>query len=293
MRFLMILVAAISLVATPAFANELEVSILKLSDGGAGFEYEMHLEATKSGASECSLSTPKWTYTCAAVIDGTLTLPAAFLSDHSGLSFAQLLTTIETDWTLTWDPGEGTETVATICFGSIVEANFLEHVPILSHPVDDSREPPTTGMIWGYGKTAACTAQRDRVEAGMFGPAGAERGSDELACSVTSWMPSTALTAGQWTAMINNGHDPGLVVSGWIEAPDGTSCAAPTGDPWPLLDCPASPPLECQSDWLSLENIDRATFAVANQVPALSKGGTAVLGGVLLLAGVMAVRRIS
>jgi hypothetical protein len=286
MRVALFHVAAVSLAANVALANELEVSILKSSDDGAD-TYQIDLEATKTGASACSLTTPEGTYPCSAVTAGALQLPPAFFSDHtySGVNaFSDLLVAIGTDWTLTWDPGEGTETVASICFGSgWQESDFLE-VPILSQPADGSTGAPiTTGMTWGYGATPACTAQTDRVEASMIGPGGAERDSDELPCSSTTWTPSPDLTAGEWIATITNAHDPGPVVSGWLEAPDASSCTAPTGDPWSLTN----------EDWLGLASIDSATFRVANPIPALSGNGAIALIGALLLAGMTAIRGMS
>jgi hypothetical protein len=260
--------APLLLLTVPAFGqddvNYLEISLLKyLAD--VGDRYGISFDANKDGYTSCTLETP-------GDPSGS---ECSFDVIRWDLTYSQLTAEIGSgsgaDWTLTWDEGLPTETLATIDFGSVPESDWLA-LPTISNPPDGaSGVSPQTSIDW----TWPAQPDLDRVEVLMFGPNGQERDSDEFPPpppEPTSWTPLSPLASGPWQAVVLNGND-------IRDVPIGISIS---GDPWVLEN----------SDWLSASSIDFSSFTVAPPVPALPGWPAyAVLAGLLILVGVRSAYR--
>ncbi len=221
--------------------NELEIYLYKYSDGIGGDLYGIGMNANKDGAASMEVTTPSGTFVGANL--GGIFVPELLNSTLVDLSFSSLTGEIAGDWTLIWDKGLATETVATVGFGSVSENEFLA-VPSLINPVDGaSGVSPTTSFEWEY-TIPVIDAQLDRVELFLSGPGGLVLLSDELPLSATSWIPPTPLAPGLWEAILVNGTDIREVANGI-----GGSIS---GDPWVIQNL----------DWLGLDSVDRASFTV-------------------------------
>ncbi len=228
--------------ATDASAdNFLEVLFDKHEASGSIFLYDIFaLAANKDGATTCELVTPTGTYSCINV-GGEFLAEQSFRDDHMDMSFAGLTAAISGNWTLTWDEGLPTQTVATISFGTVLESDF-KLVPTLTAPVDGvpieipgDPNPPT--IEWNYGTTLPCDAQLDAVEVALIEQAGTEISSGELPCDSLSWTPPSPLTEGTWFSRVAN------IITDYRLVPDGIDIVEGT---WPIEN----------SDWLSLRSID-------------------------------------
>lgn len=221
--------------------NELEISLVKYSDGIGGDLYRILMEANKDGAATMEVTTPSGTFLGANT--GNLFVPELLNSSLVDLSFSGLAGEIGTDWTLIWDKGLTTETVATIGFGSITVGEFLETPMFLNPPNGATGVSPDTSIDWTY-TIPATSAQVDRVEVFLTGPDGQSLSSGELPLSATLWTSPTPLTPGAWEAIINNAIDIRTVADG-IGGPI-------SGDPWVIANL----------DWLQLTSADRTSFTV-------------------------------
>jgi hypothetical protein len=191
------------------------------------------------------------------------------------LTFPQLTAEIGTgpgpDWTLTWDEGLETETIATIDFGSVLESDWLSF-PTITNPLDGaSGVPPTTSIDWTWPASPVL----DNVEALLFagtladvisGATNETYGSGELdhPPAPITWDPPL-LSPGTWTAFVSN-EDTEL-----REVPEGILIE---GDDWVLEN----------SDWLAASSLGISEFDV---VPEPSTASLLALG----LVGMAAVRR--
>ena len=258
------------------------------SPGGA--LYDISLDLDKAGAAACSLATPT-PYACVPDLnEGGFTMEPAFFSDHADLAIGDLLSAIGTDWTLTWDAGLPTETVATLCFGTISDSDFPA-MPVIETP-ENGGVSDASLVAWSYeaGRPEPCAFPSDQ-NAELSGPdessceAILPLGEPEApACVARTWAPRedctdpTTFLPGQWSALVENRYEPGLVsaATGQISAPDGTPCPAATGDPW-LIQGPT---------WLGLQSYELVGFTLASPVPALAGHlGNWILGGSLAAAG--------
>ena len=224
------------------------------------------MEANKDGATTFEISTPGGTFGGSKT--GDIFRPDQLFYDSlSDITFAKLATEIASDWTLIWDKGLVTETVAIIrfrTFGTLMESNFLT-TPILISPLSGATDiSPNTSIDWTYDVPVA-DAQRDAVEVFLFGPtdpglvsgtvsdlidavlsgpSNLIQSSDELPLDVTSWSPAAPLNSGTWVVLPANS-------SSILSTADGLGGPI-TGDPWVFEN----------QDWLELTSIAGAGFTV-------------------------------
>lgn len=244
--------------------NYLEISLLKYYSD-AGDRYGISFDANKDGYTSCKLETPGDPSGSACsfdVIRWDLTLAQVIAEIGSGSG---------ADWTLTWDEGLPTETLATIDFGAVSGSDWLS-LPTINDPPDGASgvsAHPSIDWTW------PAEPDLDRVEVLMFGPNEQERDSDEFPPpppEPTSWTPLPPLTPGPWQAVVLNGND-------IRDVPVGIGIS---GDTWVLEN----------SEWLAATSIDFSSFTVALPVPALPGWPAyAVLAGLLVLVGVRSARR--
>lgn len=229
---------------TATAGNYLEIVFLQYDGGSSGLFYDLDFDANKNGATTCGLTTQNGTFACIDTGDGWI--PDSTYN-NLGLTFAELTSEIGTDWTLTWDAGLATETIATIGFGTIAQSDWFA-IPTITNPLDGTTGvSPSTSIDWTYSVSTA-SAQLDAVEVFLTtGNVSIE--SDELPQVDTSWTPDDPLAPGGWVVGISNGHSPRIVADG-IGGPI-------TGDPWVLEN----------GDWLALDSVDRASFVVAGSAP--------------------------
>ena len=223
--------------------NYLGIMFEKSDIGTADFRYKVRFCANKESAVICELSTPLGTFTF--INDDDEFVPMQdFHDSHSNLTFAELSAAIASNWTLTWDEGFATQTIATIGFGSITEGEWLD-VPSIINPLDGSSNvSPDTSIVWSY-TVPTLTAQKDAVEVFLVGPSNEQFSSDELTLLTTSWTPPSSLSPGSWTVSVENG------ISDFRLVEDGIGGEI-VGDPW-ILD---------NGDWLSLASTDSSVFTV-------------------------------
>jgi len=237
--------AAVVWSAAARATNFLEIDIFRDEATGSSF-HEIWFGANKDGATTCELATPSGAYSCVDVGEGFLP-EQAFFDDHRDLSFAALEAAIASVWTITWDAGP-TQSIATIDFGTVLEADFLA-VPILTSPVDgmpieipaDPNPPTIEWMYEGIGDP--CAAQPDYVavnvaDHALWWLATAEQESDELPCDATSWTPDLPLGEGTWFTRVANNLS-------FRPVPDGISV---TEGSWTLEN----------GDWLQLHSVDKS-----------------------------------
>jgi len=253
--------------------NVLEISFLKYSDGSGGALYGIIIQADKDGATTLEISTPSGTFVGSNVGDGFVP-ERLFYDSLSDITFANLTSEIASDWTLIWDKGLATETVAIIrfrTFGTLMESHFLA-VPTLTNPMHGALDiSPNTSIDWNYDVPVA-DAQQDFVEALLFGPTDPSlvsgelsdlikaivlgssdltQSSDDLPLDVTSWTPKAPLHSGTWIASSING-------SSLIDTADGIGGPI-TGDPWILEN----------EEWLDAISVDGAGFTIPTFGPFL------------------------
>jgi hypothetical protein len=266
-----VLATLIVLAAPAQAANFLEIWLTKEADGTGGFRYGVELEGlNKDGATSCKIATASGTSTCvraeggAGEDDSQFFLPdQSFLDQRAFSNFSSLLTEIETDWTITWDEGLPTQTVATIDFltemGDITEESWSPVHPRITNPADGAAGVlPTTSIDWDYGGVDPETVDPDGI-AVILRRTGNEffaeqRFFDLEGCTgvCSSVTPEPVLAAGTWRALVANGDSSG----GDRPVPLGIST---DGAPWVLEN----------EGWLGLESIGRAEFEV---VPEPSPG---------------------
>jgi hypothetical protein len=246
----------LGLAASPSRADDINFLEVVLSKDRVDStdEYGVSFEAGKDGATTCGLVTPSDTFDCS---NGDIVISL-------GLSWedleAEIGTGAGTDWTLTWDEGLSTETIAQVDFGSVLESDWLS-LPTITNPSDGaSGVPPDTSIDWGWPGDPDLS---DELEVALFGPNNERRYSDELAGDTTSWTPLSPLAPGEWDAVVMNPNADIRAV------PDGLSFS---GDPWVLEN----------SEWLAADSIDISTF---NVVPEPSTALLLALGLVGIAAG--------
>ena len=233
---LTILIGCLALLPTASSENNLEISLVKYDDGLGGFLYGIAVSAEKVGATTFEFIIPSGTFDSFVVADDLFLL--------KDLSFSSLSSEIGGTWTLTWDKGLSTETVASIGIGTILEGEFLE-VPTLTNPIDGATDvAPNTSIDWVYS-VAPAVAQQDDVEVFGTGPGDLSIASNELPLDTASWTPPSALAQGEWEVFMINGRSSIREVADGIGGPI-------TGDPWVLEN----------EDWLGLVSIDVAIFTV-------------------------------
>ena len=237
-------VMLLGLEASPSRADYLSINLLKYLPNGTDL-YGILFDAGKGGATSCKLATPS-----------DPTGSACRINEMIGwdLTFSQLTAEIGTgtgaDWTLTWDEGLSTETIATIDFGSVLEADWLS-LPTITNPLNGATGvPPDTSIDWTWpaspelGNVGALLVEGTLADL-ISGPPYGGCESDELPHSPapTTWDPP-CLGPGTWTAVVLNEDEFLRLV------PDGLSIS---GDPWDL---------ENDDDWLSTTSLDVSTFDV-------------------------------
>ena len=232
------------LAATPSGAfNELEVVLVKRSDGAGGFLYDIGFSGNKDGATTCELTTPKSAtpMVCPKVGD-------EFELVWTDLAFADVETETAQSWTLLLDKDLTTETMATIAFGFTVGDPLTESswapVPMITNPLNGAIDvSPNTTIDW-----VSDFFTDDGIEFDLIGPSGTGLGCVEevsegdLPASARSCTPLSPLEPGEWTFTVDNFKDIRLV-------PDGITI---TGDDWVLEN----------EDWLALDSIDSSSFTV-------------------------------
>jgi hypothetical protein len=240
-------VMLLGLAASPSRAddiNYLEISLLKYRPNGTDL-YGIHFDAGKGGATSCKLATPSDPAGSACRINEVI---------GWDLTFAQLTAAIEAvpgpgDWTLTWDENLLTETIATIDFGSVLEADWLTLPTITNPPNGASGVLPGTSIDWEWPPSPVLNEMEALLFAGtladvLSGPINEACESGELPHppAPTTWDPP-CMSPGTWTAAVNNADNEFRLV------PDGLSS---TGDPWNLEN----------NDWLATQSMDISTFDV-------------------------------
>jgi hypothetical protein len=246
----------LGLAASPSRADDInfwEVVLSKDRVNGTD-EYGVVAEAGKADATTCGLETPTDTFDCS---NGGIVIASGL--DWGGLT-DEIGTEAGADWTLTWDEGLSTETIALIDFGIVLESDWSS-LPTVTNPPDGTQwASPDTSIDWEW----PVSPNLDRVEVALSGPYNEQRGSDELPLNTTSWTPLSPLDPGWWDAVVSNGND-------IRDVPEGLSI---TGDTWVLEN----------SEWLAADSIDLSTFWV---VPEPSTASLLGLG----LVGIAAVKR--
>jgi len=231
-------------VATVRADNVLEVAFDKYFSG-AEYRYDIPIFFDKDGAATCRLENPYGDYTCIPFSAG-FTPISPYWAGHSNLTFAQLTARIAGVWTIYWDEGLPTETVAVIDFGAVEDTEF-PRLPVLVVPPDGAfNVHPDVTIDWDYGGIDPCTVQIDIVEAFVTMTPPEYTSSGELACDVTAWTPPEPLAEGQWRAEVHNAVSIRNTVDG-IGGPI-------VGDPWELEN----------EDWLDLQSIVWAHFTVSS-----------------------------
>jgi hypothetical protein len=272
------------LTAFPSRADDDFLWIMLVKDQmNSSYEYSIFFDANKDGATTCTLETPSDPGGSACPFGPDDRDLSGFI--RTGLTCTELEAEIETagtDWTLVWDEGLGTETVADIDFGTINfncenESGATEwpsDFPTITNPLDGaSGVSPDTSVDWTWPASPVLYS----VAAVLVGPNSDVRGSGKLPHPPppTSWPPDSPLTPGQWIAVaMNEDRDIRTVSTGLTI----------TGDSWPL---------DNDSGWLGANSLDISDFTVAAPVPSLSPRGIAMLGGLVFAIAVagLAVQR--
>jgi hypothetical protein len=194
-----------------ADVNYLEISLLKYRPNGTDV-YGIAFDAGKDGATSCEVTTPSGTFAC---IDTALRLDLT----HAELT-AEIGPGTGADWTLTWDKGLGTETVAAIDFGSVLVSDWWS-LPSITNPLDGaSGVSSDTSIDWTWPPSPDLS----ELDVLLLGPNNEQRESGELPLNTTSWTPLSPLDPGFWQAAVSNRDDIRDVL-------DGLSI---TGDMWVL-----------------------------------------------------------
>ena len=251
LKHILLLVSAglliVAVVATTACAdNVLEIAVIK-EEGDGGYVYTVAFFANKEDAPTCQLTSVSGTYTLEMFYDG-FSPENDYWPAHLKLTFTELASAISGYWTLTWDQGLATETVAEIDIGILEESDFMP-VPVITVPADGATDvAPDTAIEWTYDASGPCTAQTDFQMVFLADAYLVVLSSPELACEVRSWTPGEQLHDGQWMAQV---HD---TVAARFTA-DGIGGPV-TGDPW-ILD---------NEDWLDLQSVGIADFEVTTVI---------------------------
>ena len=226
-----------------AHADSLEIILEKHDTDDDGIVYDICFQPEKTGATTCEIITPRGTFSCFETI--CLEGDNDFYDNHINLSFAELDATISANWTLTWDKGLATQTIATIGFGVINENDWLA-LPTIINPLEGAVDvSPNKIVDWTYSVPTE-QAQTDIVEAFFYNTDSDESlSSDELSLLATRWTPPSALSPGLWYAGISNGISDVRSVADGIGGPI-------VGDPWVLNN----------DDWLAITSKAAITFTV-------------------------------
>jgi hypothetical protein len=255
-----ILIGSTSLVASAYDPNSLEIVICQFAGDGT-FEYNILMSTSKVDAVTCQLVILTGTYTLTDEGHGAFLPGPDYYKDTSLLTFEDLTGIIGVDWTLTWDEGLPTETIATISFGTVAANDFLL-MPTITNPVSGgviaNPDPNPPVFTWTYAPTPPCQAQLEGVFVYLQDPEGVGNFYPPADCNTTSWTPPEPLSEGDWLFMVFN-------VCSIRDVPDGLQV---TGDPW-ILD---------NSDWLALFSIGESQCEVV-PTSSLSWGGVKVLYG--------------
>ena len=239
--------------------NFLEIGLLRYFANNTHL-YGILVEANKVGFTSCKLVTPS--------------VPAGFACGPSevtrwGMTFvdltAEIGTGVGTDWTLTWDEGLASKTVALIDFDSVQESDWLA-LPAITVPMDGATGvQPNSSIQWEWpvspdlGEVEASIHSGD-VIASFPGPWALECDSGEDLShppAPTSWSPP-CLSEGEQSALVYN-------VVAIIDVPDGLTIS---GDPWVLEN----------DDWLDVAALSASSFSVSPlPVPSLSPFAIAML----------------
>lgn len=242
-------VLLLSMMGSPiiATAGIVEISLLKFSDDAGGFLYDIEINTIKAGAATCELTTLTGATACTKVGE-------EFSVNRTNLAWATMSLETTSSWTVVFDKSLPTETVAIIDLGfgtvdpDLEESTWLP-VPTLTAPLDGALGvSPNTSFEWNYGPLSATGAQLDSVDVLLQGLNNVEIESDELPLDSLSWTPLSPLASGDWTVKLENATTDIRLV------PDGLTITKGT---WDITN----------SDWLSLDSIDRASFTVATSVP--------------------------
>ena len=157
----------LGLAASPSRAddiNYLEIDLFRYLANGTDL-YGIYFDAKKDGATSCKLATPS---------DPTGSACSINLMIGWDLTFSQLTAEIEAvpgpeDWTLTWDEGLSTETIATINFGSVLEADWLSLPTITNPPNGATGVPPDTSIDWTWPTSPELRRCGRRAHSGHLG----------------------------------------------------------------------------------------------------------------------------
>jgi hypothetical protein len=162
------------------------------------------------------------------------------------------------DWTLTYDEGLSTETIATIDFGSVLESDWL-NLPTITNPPDGATDvSPHTSIDWTWPTSPGL----GRIEVSLVEPGNELRETHELPLDATSVTPLSPLTPGDWLA----------VVLYETELRDGLDGIVITGNPW----VPDEP------EWLGALSMDLSSFTV---IPEPSTALLLAVGLVVMVVG--------
>jgi hypothetical protein len=239
----LVMLILISILINPSVfaAGSLEIVIDKHEVSAGLYYYDILIGANKDGAVSCELVTPAGTFSMID-IGGEFYPEPGYNDDHTDMDYIELIGVISGDWTITWDAGGPSQTIATITFGAVPEGDFLP-VPILIYPIDGEPieipgdpNPPT--IEWYYeGISNPCNAQTDAIEVFLWDYGSTVISSDELLCSLISWTPPSPLAEGAWIVEVQNS------ISDYRLVPDGITIVEGTWD------------IE-NEDWLALQSID-------------------------------------
>jgi len=207
-------------IATTASAEGFLDITFDKSEASGNFFYDISMRTNKDFTTTCELVTPTGTYSFIyrdLYIGGEFYPDQNFMNDHSFMSFAELTAAIAGDWTLTWDAGLSTQTVATISFGTVLDGDFPT-VPDITAPIDGlpikipgDPNPPT--IEWTYGPTPTCNTQSAAFINTYSGTTG--QGSGYLPCNTLSWTPPYPLGEGSWLFLVIN------FIPDYRQVPDG------------------------------------------------------------------------
>ena len=232
----------LGLPASPATADRMNfLSIALLKDRvDSTDEYMIFFSPGKDGATSCTFTTPSDPSGSACPLAPGGGPPGII---RSGLSFSGLTDEIGlgtgVDWTLTYDEGLSTETIATIDFGSVLESDWM-NLPTITNPPNGATDvSPHTSIDWTWPTSPGLGL----VEVSLVDPDNNElRETHEPPLDATSVTPLSPLTPGDWLAVV-------LYETALRDGLDGIVI---TGDEW----------VPEESEWLGVHSMDISSFTV-------------------------------
>ena len=242
----LVVVLVLGSVSCASWANGLDIGVVKYTMDGGGPTHRIGINASKTGAVSCELTTPGGTYNLVPAGD-RFEGDANFWNDYTNISFTDVADAFDSNWTLVWDAAGANETIATIDnFGALAEADFLA-LPVLTAPTGAVAVPPNPTIDWtwsGDGSEAGFEDQDAWVGRTTAQPFELEliQDSNSFTGHVRSWTPPELLANGTWLAGVNANRSFRTVGDGF-----GTV----TGDPWVI-----------EGTWLLLSSTALGQFAV-------------------------------